>query len=72
MMFFSDSELNTFENTNTATPAMHAEKYSYLNILLLIGEYITFSHNIPARSSTTHKLATPYLTWKKLIPILLV
>ena len=37
-MFFSDSELNAFENTNIATPAMHAEKYSYLNILLLIGE----------------------------------
>ena len=66
-MFFSDSELNAFENTNIAThAAMHAEKYSYLNILLLIGEYITFSQNIPARSSTTHKLATPYLTWKKL------
>ncbi len=36
-----------------ATPAMHAEKYSYLNIIL-IGEYITFSHNIPARSSAMH------------------
>ena len=71
MMFFSDGpELNAFKNTNIATPAMRAEKYSYLNILLLIGEYITLSHNIPARSSTTHKLATPYLTWKKLTPIL--
>ena len=37
-MFFSDCELNAFENTNIATPAMHAEKYSYLNILLLIAE----------------------------------
>ena len=54
-MFFSDFELNAFENTNIAThAAMHAEKYSYLNILLLIGEYITFSQNIPARSSTMH------------------
>ena len=44
---------------------MHAEKYSYLNILLLIGEYITlvtiYQLDLPP---CTHKfkLATPYLT----------